>query len=461
MSHLLAYLLERLRYRCYQIGRQFGRGLGDRAVRIVLAIACTAMLGIFGVGCARQSRGIVPVVNSTNAASSPGNADSKATETKAETIASVDPQLVAAQTQFAFKLFSQLSAQQVDRNTFISPTSVAMALSMVHNGARGETQQAIANTLGLQGMSLEALNSGNQTLKSALEGLDETVKLAIANSLWLNTGTTLDPSFLTNTRSFYQAEVATLDLRSPDAPATINRWINEKTNGKITSAIDRIEPETVLLLMNAVYFKGKWSQPFDPKNTSDRPFTPAIGSAKTHPFMSQSGNYRYLETDKFQAIRLPYGSGDFGFYVFLPQSGTPLSQFIEQLNAETWKTWMSQLRSREGSIQLPRFQLEYDVSLNEVLKTLGMEVAFNPAQADFSGISPPPPPLAIGQVKHKTVVEVNEEGTEAAASTGIEISVTSAPSQPPFTMIVDRPFFCAIADDRTNTILFLGKVAEL
>jgi serpin B len=455
-------LLERLQYRCHQIGHRIKLYLSDRAARITLTIACTAMLGIFGVGCDRQSRGMVPVVNSASSASSAQTVDSNKIGRSAEAIETpIDPQLVATQTQFAFKLFSQISAQQPDRNAFISPTSVAMALSMAYNGARGETQQAMANTLGLQNTSLEALNSGNRTLKSVLEGLDENVKLAIANSLWLNASTTLDPLFLDSTRSFYQAEVATLDFSSPDAPSAINRWVNDKTNGKITSMVDRIEPETVLFLMNAVYFKGKWSQPFDPKNTGDRPFTPASGSPKTLPFLSQTGDYRYLETDKFQAIRLPYGSGEFGFYVFLPKASTSLAQFTQQLNAETWKTWMSQLRSREGSIQLPRFKLEYEVSLNEMLKTLGMEVAFNPAQADFSGISPPPPPLVISQVKHKTVVDVNEEGTEAAASTGIEVSVTSAPSQPPFAMIVDRPFFCAISDDKTQTILFLGQVTDL
>ena len=420
---------------------------------MVLAIACTAMLGMASVGCSQQSTGVVPEVNSVNSISTPETKEVTQSEIQ------VNPQLIAAQTQFAFKLFSQVSAQQPDGNVFISPTSVAMALSMAYNGAKGETQQAMANTLGLQGISLEALNTGNQTLNSVLEGLDKDVKLAIANSLWLNAKATIDAPFLERARSFYQAEVAALDFSSPDAPDTINRWANNQTNGKITSMVDRIDPETILFVMNAVYFNGKWSQSFDPKNTSDRPFKPASGDPKILPFMSQTGDYRYLETDRFQAIRLPYGSGTFGFYVFLPKAGTSIDQLTQQLNAETWKTWISQLRSQTGSIQLPSFKLEYEVLLNEMLKALGMEVAFIPGQADFSEISSLP--LAISQVKHKTVVEVNEAGTEAAASTGIEISVTSAPIHPPFSMIVDRPFFCAIADDKTQTILFLGKVTGL
>jgi serine protease inhibitor len=401
-------------------------------------------------GCASQSKSDLAAIAQSSPPSSstaPVNAES------------VNPQLIQANTQFGFKLFSQIYRQQRDRNLFISPTSVAIALSMTYNGAGGETQQAMARTLELTGLSLEEINPANLALKSTLENLDENVKLTIANGLWTKSGSDLNPEFLQNTQQFYQAEVAELDFSDPSAPTTVNTWVDRQTNGKIPQIVDRLSPETQLLLVNAIYFKGKWSQPFETALTQNQPFTLLDGSQKQQPLMSQTGDYRYLNNDIFQAVSLPYGDGNISLYVFLPKKEVGLSGFLDRLNADTWNSWMQAFSWQPGSIKLPRFQLEYEITLNDTLKALGMDIAFDGNRSDFSGIKTPPPNLAIDQVKHKTFVEVNEEGTEAAASTSVGIVATSVPP-PPFEMSIDRPFFCAIRDDKTGTILFLGSIVN-
>jgi serine protease inhibitor len=411
---------------------------------------CVLVLSLTIGGCVSQSKNDRAAI----AQSSPNS--SSTAQVNAE---SVNPKLVQANTQFGFKLFSQIYRQQPDRNLFISPTSVAIALSMTYNGAAGETQRAMARTLELNGMSLEEINSANLALKSTLENLDKNVKLTIANGLWLQSGANLNSNFLQNTKQFYQAEVAELDFSDPRTPATVNTWVDRQTNGKIPEIVDRLSPDTQVLLVNAIYFQGKWSQPFIARSTQNLPFTLLDGSKKKHPLMSQAGEYRYFKNDLFQAVSVPYGEGNVSLYVFLPKKEIGLSGLIDRLNTETWNQWIEEFSWQTGSIKLPRFQLEYEITLNDTLKAMGMDIAFDGNRSDFSGMQTPPPYLAIDQVKHKTFVEVNEEGTEAAASTSVGIVATSVPPAP-FEMLIDRPFFCAIRDEKTGTILFLGSIVN-
>lgn len=371
----------------------------------------------------------------------------------------INQKLVAANTRFGFKLFSQIQKQQANKNIFISPSSVAMALTMAYNGSAGETQQAMTKALELQGLTLEEINKSNNLLKQTLTNADPQVKLAIANSLWANQQITLNPDFLQKNQQYYNAEISKLNFSDPASVGKINNWVKNQTNGKITEIVDQLQPDQILWLINAIYFKGNWSEPFAKEATKERPFTLLDGSKKQLPLMSQSGRYQYLENDQFQAISLPYGTGQMSFYVFLPKTGKTLDSFYNSLNAQTWEQWMKQFRSQQGSVSLPRFKLEYDITLNESLKALGMTPAFNRQQADFSGISNIK--ASIDEVKHKTFVEVNEEGTEAAAVTGIGIRATSAPpAGKPFEIIVDRPFFSAIRDNKTGTILFMGSIVD-
>ncbi len=372
----------------------------------------------------------------------------------------IAPELLAANTRFGFKLFQQVLQAQPGRNVAISPSSVAIALTMTYNGAAGKTQQAMAKTLELQGLNLATLNQSNAALTAALTHADPDVQLAIANSLWARNGVKFNPGFVQRNQSFYDAKLTTLDFANPNSVATINQWVSQNTRGKIPKMVDRLSPDQVLLLLNAIYFKGKWSEAFDKQDTTERPFTLANGTRKTHPLMSQTGDYDYLETKQFQAVSLPYGSGRWSLYVFLPRPNSNLDVFIKTLTPKNWQQWMSQFRDRPGTVKIPRFKLEADLNLNNTLKALGMAPAFDRNQADFSAMSTEP--LAIDQVKHKTLVEVNEEGTEAAAATSVEMVFTSAPPAPapPFNLVADRPFFWAIRDNQTGTLLFMGTVVD-
>jgi len=370
-----------------------------------------------------------------------------------------DTKIVDANNKFGFKLFSEIAKQDGNaKNISVSPTSVAIALAMTYNGASGSTQKAMAKTLELQGISLPELNSGYASLNKLLQNPGENVQLTIANSLWVNQDVSLRPDFVQTTRDFYQAKVTNLDFQNVTAVNTINSWVQENTKGKIDKIVDNIEPNQALFLINAIYFNGKWSNAFDKSQTTPQTFYTASGQQKQHPMMSQTGEYRYYETPQFQSVSLPYGQdGKVSLYIFLPTKNSNLKAFSQNLNAENWEKWMPQFRNREGSIRLPRFQTDYDITLNDALKSLGMAEAFS-NKANFSGIGDN---LTISQVRHKTVIEVNEEGTEASAATSVGMVATSLREpQQPFKMIVDRPFFYAIRDNQSKNILFMGAVVE-
>ncbi len=382
------------------------------------------------------------------------------------TPADVSTELVAANTAFGFKLFGELATEYDGQNLFVSPPSVAIALAMTYNGADGTTADAMVHTLALDGMSLDSVNASYADLMSLLINPDSAVELSIANSLWARKGLDFKKDFLQRNEEYYRAEVSALDFGNPDAAPTINRWVNDQTRGKISSIVDSpIDPSTILFLINAIYFKGTWTYAFNDTLTEDGTFHLLNGSTKQHPRMFQSGDYRYLENSQFQAVRLPYGSGRISMYVFLPSAKSSLREFEGSLTAENWFGWMSEFHTREGDVALPRFRLEFETSLNEALIALGMGPAFSPGGANFSAMFPisADANVYISQVKHKTFVEVNEQGTEAAAVTSVEMAVTALPpGEPPqrFSMIVDRPFFFAIRDDETGTVLFMGSIVE-
>jgi serine protease inhibitor len=417
--------------------------------RKIILTAIGAMLFLLGCTVVQQ-----PEMR----ASAPATPPATLAQTPVGEQVTVDERLLTANAKFGFNLFQQLRQQEGNKNIFISPTSVAIALDLLLQGADGTTQQAMFKALELQGMSLEDLNSANRALHQALEKADPGVQLAIANSLWTREGISFKPEFLQTNQQYYDAKVSTLDFTRPEAPNTINTWVSENTNGKIKRMVDQINADAILFLLNAIYFKGDWTQPFDPEQTREKPFFLSDGTQKQHSLMSQGGEYRYSETEQFQAVSLPYGKErHLSMYIFLPRPNSSLSAFSQQLTAENWQTWMQQFSRRDGRIEIPRFKLEYEASLNDVLKALGMETIFDPTTANFSKMTDAS--VVVDEVKHKTFVEVNEEGTEAAAVTSIGVRVTSVPP-PPFQMTVDRPFFFAIRDERTGTVLFMGSIVE-
>ena len=374
---------------------------------------------------------------------------------------SIDPNVVTANTRFGFDLFNDIRKIEQDKNIFISPLSISIALAMTVNGASGETEQAMTHTLHLQGLGSELINTGYAGLRQTLQVADPKVTLAIANALWARQNVPFKQDFLQRNTQFFGAEVSTLDFTDPNTLPTINQWVNTNTNGKITKILDEINPDTVLFLINAIYFKGTWQTEFDPSRTRDGTFYLATGAEKQIPMMTRTGDYPYYENyeAKFQAISLPYGDGRMSMYIFLPYRESDLNTFLEGLDTENWENWVSQFREQELFLSMPKFKLEYEKTLNNPLQSLGMGIAFAPGAADFSRMADLEAlgkNLYIGEVLHKAVVEVNEEGTEAAAVTSVGIRATSAP--PAF--IADRPFFFAIRDNETKTVLFMGTVVD-
>lgn len=370
----------------------------------------------------------------------------------------IDPRLAEANLGFALALYRELLAIEPRPNLFISPVSIGMALTMTYNGAAGTTQAAMAKALGLDGLTLEELNAANAELLTILNNPDPKLQLKVANSVWAERNMAFLPDFLERNKRFYQAEVTALDFADPKTLLTINGWVKRQTNGKIDRIIDQLDPMDVMVLVNAVYFKGNWTDKFDPAATREGPFTVADGAVKQHPLMHRTGQYRYLEGDGFQAVCLPYGGSRVSMYVFLPSETSSLDSFHARLTPEAWQEWMAAFSSSEVRLALPKFKLEYDRELTGALTALGMGIAFEGRRADFSGMCPPPAELYIGEVKHKTYVDVNEAGTEAAGVTAVTMRVTAMPRIAELT--VNRPFFFAIRDDKTGTLLFMGSVAD-
>jgi len=417
-----------------------------------------SLIALALMGCAApNSNSQASLISTVSPAPTVATSPSPTTNERAGKV-KLDERLVKASSSFGFQLFDRIATQDINKNIFISPTSVTIALSMTYNGASGETQQAIAKALELQGIKIDEVNDFNRNIQQLLANGDTNVELNIANSLWARKDIALDKTFLNKVKEFYQAEITNLNFNDPNSVSTINAWVKQNTKDKIEKVVDRIDADSLLFLINAVYFKGKWEAPFEKALTQPQPFTLSDGAKIQHPAMSRSGEYRYYDAPTFQAISLPYGSGRFSMEVFLPKPNSNLVKFQQQLTAKNWQEWSTKFTRREGLIQLPRFKVEYETSLKNVLQKMGMAIAFNPDKADFRNLTAVK--AFISDVKHKTFVEVNEEGTEAAAVTSVEMRATSAipNEEPPFTMIVDRPFFFTISDRQTSTIIFMGAI---
>lgn len=365
--------------------------------------------------------------------------------------------------QFGFNLYNQL--RKDSGNIMVSPISVAMALQMTYNGAGAETKADMAQVLQIAGMDLNTLNQNSRELLQKLQTGDAKITLEIANSLWLREGMAFDQDFLRRNKDYYYAGAYNLDFSQPEAADTINNWVGENTKGLIKDIVNPpIDPRTIMFLINATYFQGTWTKQFVKQATFEDTFYSAAGNQAWVPMMNQAGTYDYLETADFQAIRLPYGEEKkMGMYVFLPQENSSLAEFHNKLDYAHWENWLSRFETKSGTIMLPRFSLEYEESLKGALAALGMEMAFDPDRADFSRMVPAnnnSDDVYISDVRHKTYIDVDEAGTEAAAVTSVGVTATSMPLYD-FNMKVDRPFFYVIHDSETGSILFMGSVAEL
>lgn len=368
-------------------------------------------------------------------------------------------EIVPSNNELGFKLLGEIEADEHD-NTFVSPTSLFSALSMIYNGADGETKEEIEKVLQMEGIDVEDLNQANAALQSMLDKESDAVQLDIANSIWLNKEFHFKEDFAENNKGYFKAELKEIDLADKTSATKINDWVKSATNEKIEDIVDEpLSPNLVALLLNAIYFKGDWTHEFDKELTEKRPFHLKDGTTKEVPLMSMQRELAYMENDDFQAVNLPYGENEMSMSVFLPKENTNLEEFKKSLTRENWAAWDAEFMSQEGTILLPKFQMEYEVILNESLKKLGMDQAFD-GRADFTEMIQEDASLFISEVKQKTFIDVNEEGTEAAAVTSIEVRETAAFLGDPFRMEVNRPFFIAITDDETGTILFMGSIGN-
>lgn len=365
--------------------------------------------------------------------------------------------LPAAHNAFGIDVFKQIEKSDGNSNVFISPTSIALALSMVYNGAVGDTRAAMAKTLHFQGLDIGTVDKQSAGLIQSMQNPDPKVQLAIADSVWAKQGVSFNQSFLDTVADSFGAKAAVLDFNDPQSVQTINSWVSDHTNGKIPTIINQLSSDEVMYLINAVYFKGSWTNAFDPSLTQNGDFHLADGSTAQRLLMQMHRkDFQYFENNDFQSISLPYGDNQrLTMNIFLPTGN--VNDLINQLDQKTWDQWMSQYQPMEGDILLPKFKLTYQRELASDLSSLGMGIAFGNG-ADFSGIGNN---LQISEVIHKTYVNVDEEGTEAAAVTGVGITATAVLAHSKtFYMDVNKPFFFAIRDTQTGEILFMGAVQD-
>jgi serine protease inhibitor len=371
-------------------------------------------------------------------------------------------EVIRASNRFAFDILRETVVEEAasggpSPNVFLSPLSASMALGMTMNGARGETLDGMRSALGFGAMGLESINASYRDVIDLLLGLDESVDMRIANSIWAKEGFPFHDAFFETARTYFDAEVGSLDFGSPTAAPTINDWVKEKTGDRIETIVpDPIPADIVMYLINAIYFKGDWREQFDRAQTRDQTFTRADGSTRTVPMMNRLGTMRFNRTEDVSVVELAYGREAYAMTVVLPHEETELDALVASLDGERWDGWIEGLAEQRISLGLPRFRLEYETTMNEPLIRLGMERAFEEGNADFTGMSPVGEDLFISSVVQKTFIDVNEEGTEAAAATSVGIGVVSAPPS----VIVDRPFIVAIRERLSGTIVFLGVIGD-
>ena len=360
-------------------------------------------------------------------------------------------------TNFGFDLFKEINdLEAADKNLFVSPLSISTALAMTYNGAEGQTRTEMQETLSLENQTRDESNEGYKCLLEYLESLDEDVIMEIANSIWYKKGFAVKPEFLEVNQNYFDGEVQEINFAQPEAVDIINGWVSDNTNEKITEILDVIPANAVMYLINAIYFKGTWKYEFDSELTQDQSFYKADGTNVTRPFMKQQEEFDYFQNDDFAAIDLPYGDDKYNMTVFLPNFGESVDDIVDNLNEDNWNDWMDSFEKTEVVVGLPKFKLDYKIKLNETLQNMGMQRAFT--DADFSSIADAN--LAISRVLHKTFVDVNEVGTEAAAVTVVEIFETSAGPPVPPNFTANRPFFFVIRDKVENNIVFMGKIMD-
>ena len=366
--------------------------------------------------------------------------------------------IVESSNEFGFDLFAEVVESGDEENVFVSPLSVSMALGMAHSGARAETEEGMREALRFGGLTNAEINESYRGLFDLLTTMDGKVTLDIANSVWYREGLDVVAEFMEACETYFYAVVEALDFDSSSAADTINSWVSDNTGGLIDEIVDGpIDPETMMLLVNAVYFKGDWTYRFEEEETRDASFEVDETTTVTVPMMHLHGEVSIYRGDTFKAVDLPYGDEYFSMAVLLPIGETTVDDVVDSLDSESWRAMLEGFGEEETTVEIPRFELEREYSLKQVLSVLGMEEAFEEGVADFTGISTSGD-LFISEVKHKTFVRVDGVGTEAAAVTSVDIDAGCADDEAGF--IADEPFVFAIHDRHAQSIIFIGKMVD-
>ena len=373
--------------------------------------------------------------------------------------AQADQPIIQAANSFGLRLHQQLLKESPGQNVFLSPLSITTAMAMVYNGSGGETKNELERVLGWNNKSVDQINAGYRELLQLLSQPGEGISLQLSDSVWHNAQVTINSKFASIIRESYHAEIDSIDTSKPEKSAEqINHWIEDHTEGMIDKLIEpqSIDSNLVMILLNAIYFNGTWKDKFDVSLTKDQSFYLTDGSDVKIPFMNRTGRYSYVKNNDYEAIRIPYGTGQMSMIILLPSASSSLEALQEQL----WNgkiDLLGQWKQSYGSIQLPKFSIGYSANLNDSLQALGMKQSFSDT-ADFSGLSNESN-VRISEIKHKSKIDISEEGTKAAAVTSIETTTTSAEApREPFDMKVDRPFFLAIVDEQSSAVLFTGSI---
>ena len=359
--------------------------------------------------------------------------------------------------KFAFELIDRVDAS-AEGDYIISPLSMQFLLGMVLDGAKGETADEICNVLGYGNGEKADVDQFCLSMLNQLPNMDKKTKLALANALFSDKSFPILDSYKSNVSKYYKAEIQSLDFsNSASALKAINGWASKKTNKMIPKVLDSVSPDRPVILMNALYFKGEWTNTFKKSSTSDETFTNEAGVQSTVKMMKESSkSYKYTENDVYQAVNMPYGNGAYSMTVFLPKKGHKVADVVDFLKKSDWNAVLEGMSSEALSLWFPRFETKYEVVLNDMLAAMGMPKAFS-SQADFSALSNIP--LYLYLVKQNAIIKVDEEGTEAAAVSVAVFEKNAAPG-PEFSFHADHPFLYVITEASTGVILFAGKYSN-
>lgn len=377
-------------------------------------------------------------------------------ESKTITLTPAQKALVQVNNQFAFTLFNKACSNEAKENLLYSPLSVSMALSMVMNGAEGNTKTGMQKTLGFGKVENSKVNEFYKLMIQQLQHTDKQVVFNIANSIWYRNTFPFSTSFLSTNLNYYKAYISPLDFSSLSATKTINSWVNTKTNNEIPTIIDNILPDQVMFLINAIYFKGLWRKQYDASKTTDQDFYCENKKVVKCKMMTQEEVYFPFYSNKiFTAVEMSYGHANFVMTVLLPKNGKTTSDVIGNITAKSWKSMNDSLDFEEVKLNMPRFKISYETSLNSMLGAMGMADAFNSKVANFNRIYSHGG-IYISEMKHKTTINVDEKGTVAAAITAERYVTLAIPEM----VNINKPFIFVISEKSTGTILFTGRIMD-